>query len=83
MREGVGLLYFNCNGFAMAAVFVCTVGVDWKVYMGGCPVHLSTEDAFEWIALHGASLSWKWQSELIRALLEEGGCSVPTEPYRD
>jgi hypothetical protein len=77
-----GLFYRNCNGYAMAAVAVLNLGIDWVVYIGGCPVELSEKDAYRWVAEHGDKLSNIAHKKIIAGLLDNGGFAKPDEPYR-
>jgi hypothetical protein len=75
-----GLLYRNCNGYAMAVVAVMTER-DWCCYMGGCPADAKEQEAYNWIAENGDKLDSFADEELIGALLR--GYVRPALPYRD
>lgn len=82
MKEIHGLMYRNSNGYAMAAVMTMN-DIDWRVYMGGCPVELDEEGAYDWVAKYGDKLDLWYHDALIDGLLKNRGASRPGLPYGD
>lgn len=58
-RQVIGGRYYNANYYATAIVAVITTGIDWAAYIGGAPVEIPEQDAYNFVADKGCKLDVK------------------------